>query len=48
MLQHVDTEAGLRRLNELVRPGGVVAIVGFAGVPRPTDRVRALAGGGAC
>ena len=48
MLHHVDTEAALRRMKEIVRPGGVVAIVGFACVSRPTDRVRALAGGGAC
>ena len=44
MLHHVDAEAGLRRMKELVRPGGVVAIVGFAGVSRPTDRARALSG----
>lgn len=30
VLHHLDTEAGLRRMAELVRPGGVVAVVGLA------------------
>lgn len=30
MLHHVDAEAGLARMAELVRPGGVVAVVGLA------------------
>lgn len=30
MLHHVDAESGLRRMRELVRPSGVLAVVGFA------------------
>ena len=36
MLHHVDATDGLRRMTELVRPGGVVALVGFA---NPSDLV---------
>ena len=44
MLHHVDAERGLRRMRELVRPGGVLAIVGFA---MPSDvRDRALIAAG--
>ena len=44
MLHHVDAEAGVRRMRELVRPGGVVVIVGFAGPSTVADHVRAAAG----
>ncbi len=44
MLHHLDAGAGLRRMRELVRPGGVLAIVGFAGPSGLGDRGRALAG----
>ena len=37
MLHHVDAESGLRRMRELVRPGGVLAIVGFATPSGPMD-----------
>jgi 2-polyprenyl-3-methyl-5-hydroxy-6-metoxy-1,4-benzoquinol methylase len=36
MLHHVDAQAGLRRMRELVRPGGVV-VVGFATPSSPAD-----------
>jgi SAM-dependent methyltransferase len=44
MLHHVDAERGLRRMRELVRPGGVLAIVGFAMPSGLLDR--ALIGAG--
>lgn len=44
MLHHVDARAGLRRMRELVRPRGVVAVVGFARPARPIDHVLAVAG----
>ena len=44
MLHHVDAEAGVRRMRELVRPGGVLAIVGFARPSGFGDRTRAIAG----
>ncbi len=44
MLHHVDAEPGLRRMRELVRPGGVVAIVGFAMPSDPLDRALITAG----
>jgi SAM-dependent methyltransferase len=37
MLHHVDAASGLRRMRELVRPGGVLAIVGFAKPSGPLD-----------
>lgn len=44
MLHHVDAGRGLRRMRDLVRPGGVLAIVGFA---MPSDlRDRALIAAG--
>ena len=48
-LHHIDAAAGLRRFAELVRPGGVVAIVGLArsttlGLPvDPIDLLGAVA-----
>ncbi len=44
MLHHVDAVAGLRRMAELVRPGGSVAIVGFANPSGPVDRALIAAG----
>ena len=44
MLHHVDAERGLRRMRELVRPGGVVAIIGFAMPSDLMDRVLIAAG----
>ena len=44
MLHHVDAPACLRRLKELVRPGGVVAVVGFANPDGLKDRLLAVAG----
>lgn len=39
MLHHVDATPGLRRMAELVRPGGVVAIVSFANPSSLADRL---------
>ena len=36
-LHHMDAEAGLRRMTELLRPGGVLAIVGVARGSSPAD-----------
>lgn len=44
-LHHMDAQAGIRRMRELVSPGGVIAIVGFATSSGNGDRVRAIAGG---
>lgn len=44
MLHHVDARAGLRRMRELVRPGGVVALVGFAMPSDPVDWTLIVAG----
>ncbi len=44
MLHHVDAVAGIRCMAELVRPGGVVVIVGFANPSGPVDRALAAAG----
>jgi ubiquinone/menaquinone biosynthesis C-methylase UbiE len=44
MLHHVDAERGLRRMRELVRPGGVVVIVGFAMPSSVIDRALITAG----
>ncbi len=44
MLHHVDAEAGIRRMRDLVGPGGVLVIVGFASPSGMGDRVRAIAG----
>lgn len=44
MLHHVDAVEGLRRMAELVRPGGVVAIVGFAKPSGPLDWALIAAG----
>lgn len=47
MLHHVDAESGLRRMRELVRPGGVLAIVSFATPSSPVDWAL-IAGGVVC
>ena len=44
MLHHIDARAGLRRMRELVRPEGVIAIVGFAQPDGWKDRGLAVAG----
>ncbi len=44
MLHHVDARKGLRRMRQLVRPGGVIAVVGFAQPDGMRDRALALAG----
>jgi len=43
VLQHLGTEAGLRRLGQLVRPGGVLGIVGLASSEWPRDLPRDIA-----
>ena len=42
-LHHVDARAGLLRMRSLVRPGGVLAIVGLARTTMPRDAPYALA-----
>ena len=44
MLHHVEAVPALERMRELVRPGGVVAIVGLARSRYPADSVHDLAG----
>lgn len=44
MLHHVDAQAGLRRMAELVRPGGTVSVVGFANPSGPADWAHIAAG----
>ena len=44
MLHHVDAADGLRRMRELVSPGGVIAFVGFARPSSSADLVRVVAG----
>ncbi len=45
VLHHIDARAGLRRMKQLIRPGGVIAVVGFG---RPDGvRERLLEVGGA-
>ena len=43
-LHHVDAASGLARMRELLRPGGVLAIVGLARSTMPNDLPRELAG----
>ncbi|RBQ16742.1 class I SAM-dependent methyltransferase [Spongiactinospora rosea] len=43
-LHHMDAAAGLSRMRELLRPGGVLAIVGLARSVMPRDLPRDLAG----
>jgi SAM-dependent methyltransferase len=42
-LHHVDARTGLNRMAELLRPGGVLAIIGLAGLTLPRDLPYALA-----
>ena len=44
MLHHVDAREGLRRMAELVRPGGTVAFVGFANPSGAFDWACVVAG----
>lgn len=44
MLHHVDAREGLRRMAELVRPGGTVAVAGFAKPSGPADWALIAAG----
>jgi ubiquinone/menaquinone biosynthesis C-methylase UbiE len=44
MLHHVDAIDGMRRMRTLVRPGGVIAIVGFATPSSRGDVARGIAG----
>jgi 2-polyprenyl-3-methyl-5-hydroxy-6-metoxy-1,4-benzoquinol methylase len=44
MLHQVDERAGLRRMRELVRPGGVLALVSFAMPSGPVDLALIAAG----
>ncbi|MCP2340449.1 class I SAM-dependent methyltransferase [Actinomadura rupiterrae] len=43
-LHHMDTATGLARMRDLVRPGGVVAVVGLARNEMPKDLPLELAG----
>ncbi|WP_433519665.1 class I SAM-dependent methyltransferase [Nonomuraea sp. CA-143628] len=43
-LHHMDAVSGLARMRDLLRPGGVLAIVGLARSTMPRDLPRALAG----
>jgi len=44
VLHHIDARAGLRRMRQLVRPGGVVAVVGFGRPDGVRDRLLEVAG----
>ena len=44
VLHHIDARAGLRRLKQLVRPGGVIAVVGFGRPDGLHDRMLEVAG----
>lgn len=44
MLHHVDAVRALRCMKELVRPGGVIAVVGFAQASTLRDRALAVVG----
>jgi SAM-dependent methyltransferase len=43
-LHHMDAAAGLARMRDLLRPGGVLAVVGLARSTMPNDLPRDLAG----
>lgn len=43
-LHHMDAATGLARMRDLVRPGGVLAVVGLARSTMPSDLPRVLAG----
>ena len=42
MVHHIDAELALRQMSGLLRPGGVLAVVGLARDRRPADFARAL------
>jgi SAM-dependent methyltransferase len=44
VLHHMDTAAGLARMRELLRPGGVLAVIGLPRPRRPHDLPYELAG----
>jgi 2-polyprenyl-3-methyl-5-hydroxy-6-metoxy-1,4-benzoquinol methylase len=44
MLHHVDAVKGIRRMRELVRPGGVIAIISFATPSTRADLARRIGG----
>jgi 2-polyprenyl-3-methyl-5-hydroxy-6-metoxy-1,4-benzoquinol methylase len=44
LLHHVDAEAGLARMAELVRPGGALVVIGLARSRRPGDYAFDVAG----
>ncbi len=44
VLHHLDARAGLRRMRQLVRPGGVVVVVGFGRPDGVKDRLLEIAG----
>ncbi|MEU8386138.1 class I SAM-dependent methyltransferase [Streptosporangium sp. NPDC048865] len=46
-LHHMDAATGLARMRDLVRPGGVLAVVGLARDTMPGDLPRVLAGAAA-
>ena len=43
-LHHMDAAAGLRRMRELARPGGIVGVIGLARNTSPADYAIASAG----
>ena len=43
-LHHLGTEAGLERMRALVRPGGVIGVIGLASSRRPVDHLWDLGG----
>lgn len=43
-LHHLDTADGLRRMDQLLRPGGTLAVVGLARSTTPPDRLLDLVG----
>lgn len=42
VLHHIDAERGLKRMAELVKPGGTVIVVGCASSERPRDMISDL------
>ena len=44
VLHHIDARVGLRRMKQLVRPGGVIAVVGFGRPDGAKDRLLEVGG----